>query len=697
MRTKTPRRATLLLLPLLLLAALPLLPACGPDPLPAPVPGTFQEIPGTQVRMDFRRAGGFYSAPFPSEDLRRENGSVDLAGFPNPDGNWFVRKVLSILERDGNGFGLTSAVYFSLTAPLSPDRLPGLAGSLEAGSPVFLVDVDPASPDRGRRVPLDVRFLEDGGPFGAPNLLCLLPLQGVPLRPGTAYAAVVLRSLADRAGSPLGVSLPLARILSGARPDGMPPAALDAYRRAAERLRETGTPLERVAGLAVFTTGDPVSDLARFRDAALSLPLPEPAGPFVPGEVFDDYCVYETTLPMPVYQAGKPPYLFSGGGWTEDAAGEPVVQAVEQARMVLTLPRAPMPAPGFPVVLFSRTGAGGDRPLVDRGRRAEPGGPPVAPGSGPALEFARAGFAAASVDGPHGGLRNVTGADEQFLVFNFLNPLALRDNVRQSALELVLQARVLERLAVEVEEGACPGLGTPDGGPVRLDASRLALMGHSMGATILQPALWAEPRFRAAILSGAGGSYLANLIYKKSPLDVKPLAELILGYPFQGRELSEHDPVSSLVQWASEPADPPVYNPFLAARPEGRPHILMLQGIVDTYIPPPVANPSSLSLGLDLAGAALDEGHPDLQDVRPLRQLLPFSGGSHIGLPAAGNRTAAGGGAVTAVVVQHPEDGVEDGHEVVFQTEPPKRQYRAFLESFAAGRAPEVPAAGDPP
>ena len=66
-------------------------------------------------------------------------------------------------------------------------------------------------------------------------------------------------------------------------------------------------------------------------------------------------------------------------------------------------------------------------------------------------------------------------------------------------------------------------------------------------------------------------------------------------------------------------------------------------------------------------------------------------GRSAVALPASGN-VSVGRAQVTAVVVQHPEDGVEDGHEVVFQTEPPKHQYRCFLASFAAGRTPVVPA-----
>ena len=42
-----------------------------------------------------------------------------------------------------------------------------------------------------------------------------------------------------------------------------------------------------------------------------------------------------------------------------------------------------------------------------------------------------------------------TGADEQFLMFNVQNPLALRDNVRQSALEIALLPQVLARLEVD--------------------------------------------------------------------------------------------------------------------------------------------------------------------------------------------------------------------------------------------------------
>jgi hypothetical protein len=144
--------------------------------------------------------------------------------------------------------------------------------------------------------------------------------------------------------------------------------------------------------------------------------------------------------------------------------------------------------------------------------------------------------------------------------------------------------------------------------------------------------------------------------------------------------------VLSLFQWAAEPADPPAYARAIVHEPSSAPaHVLMIQGIVDHYIMPSIANAASLSLGLDLAGDALDAVTPELADTPHLAEMLTFSGRAQISLPASGN---AGG--ATAVVVQAKEDGIQDGHEVVFQTAGPKHQYRCFLESLALG-LPRVP------
>jgi hypothetical protein len=212
-------------------------------------------------------------------------------------------------------------------------------------------------------------------------------------------------------------------------------------------------------------------------------------------------------------------------------------------------------------------------------------------------------------------------------------------------------------------------------------------MGHSTGAWIGVIALATEPLFTAGIYSGAGGSWIENVLYKEKPLMVKMFAEVLLDYIADQREVSEHDPALSFVQWAAEGSDPQVY-----ASQAGQ-HVLMMQGIVDHYILPRIANAVSLSLGLDLAGPSLDAGHPELGAQDPVGAMLAYSGGAARGLPVSGNQAA---GMRTRVVTQHVEDGVEDGHETVFQTAPPKTEYRCFLQTLAATGVPTVPARGGP-
>ncbi len=659
-------------------------------------PVVLRKAPAAEVavKMSFARAS-FYDAPFPSDDLRKADGTIELHGFPNPSAIPLVT-MTQRLAATAHGFAEEGAVYFALDGALD-GPMPAMADTVQASAPVFLMDVQPGSADFGKRVPVSVSFELDAGPFGAPDLLSLLPLQGTPLRPRTRYAAVVTRALVP------GASPTMAMLTAGTRPDGLPPDAFQEYEDALTALGHAGVAAGDIAGLAVFTTDDPTAQLRGVLQQALSH-VPAPDTPFHRTDLFDTYCVYEATLPMPDYQAGSSPYTFScasddplcdkaGGAWVLDASGQAVVQRQEEAGMVVTIPRAPMPAGGWPVAHFIRTGGGGSRPLVDRGPQAQNGGPPIAPGTGPALWFAAAGLAGASVDGPHEDLRNLTGDNEDFLMFNVFNPMALRDNVRESGVEYALFAHVLASLQLDVHD--CPGATTP----ATFDTSHFALMGHSMGATIAPLSAAFEPLYGALVMSGSGASWIENVIWKQQPLDVKGAIEVLLGYTSARRALTDHDPVLTLFQWAVEPADSDVYSRGLIAEPPaGLPprHWLMEQGIVDHYILPPIANAMSVSLGLDLVGAELDTTSPELIGAHapPLQADWPFSTGKPIALPASGNRRSAGQ-TLTTVVAQHPADGIEDGHEMVFQTDPPKREYRCFLQSWAAGQTPVVPAPGD--
>jgi len=173
-------------------------------------------------------------------------------------------------------------------------------------------------------------------------------------------------------------------------------------------------------------------------------------------------------------------------------------------------------------------------------------------------------------------------------------------------------------------------------------------------------------------------------VHKLSPLEVRPMAEAVLGYD-EGQLVTE-DPVLALLQWAGESADPPPYAAPLSGA-DG-PETLVVQGIVDTYILPPMANATSLSLGLDQGGDALDADHPELADFRPLGEVLGFVGRASTPLPAEGNVDGR-----TAVVVQHAEDGIQDGHEVLFQTGAARHQLRCFLAAWRVGSAVVPPPA----
>lgn len=655
-----------------LLPGLCLIAACG---TPADPP-----VAGPTVRMDFSRRDGFFSAPFPSVELSRD-GAVDLSRWPNPSRQRYVQGLIDLAAR-ARGSGTSSTIYLPLTDEPSALLLPSPAESVRGGASVFVYDLE-----RLERAPVTVRWMPDGGPYGGAGLLTLVPVQGIPLRANTRYAAVVRTTLPLRRGGTFTTS-PTVTALAGGADAGLSAEAAVAYRSALQALQRALIFPADIAGLAVFRTGDPVGELRTFLDDARARPLPSPSEPLRRTDVFPDYCVYQGTIRLPSYQQGAPPFGTMGGDWSLGPDGRPRFVRDEESRVVVTIPRRRAPSPGpLPAVLFVRTGGGGDRPMVDRGVRTVAGVSPPEPGTGPAMEFARVGWAGVSWDGPHGGPRNVSMGDEQFLMFNVANPTALRDNVRQSALETARMFDVASALRVDVSD--CPGAMASDGGTT-VQVSPTALMGHSMGATIAPLALAVEPRFRAAILSGAGGSYIANVIHKLRPLAVAPLARVLVGYSGSGRDFREDDPALALMQWALESSDPQVYGRHVIDEPlSGDPRsVLVIQGITDHYILPPIANAVNLSMGLDLAGAALDQSTPELRAFTSLVDLLPLRSAAVRPFPVSANRRGA-----TAVVVQLPGDELEDGHEAAFQTAEPKRLYRCFLQSLAAGR-PEVVGAG---
>ena len=607
--------------------------------------------PGPTLRLDWE--AGLYAAPFPSDRRRKADGTVDLSRAPTREQAAIVGQVHALLDGEETGFSRTGGVFFPFDRPLSSAGLPTLAETKEPGAAVALVVVDEGHEADGQMIPVHVQVEADGGPLGGQNLLSLVPLQGVVLPEDARMVALATRALLGEDG----------RALSPA-PD------LAEHAEVVEVLGERGWPAEELAALTVFTTAAPAAQVAAWMARVRGTGL-ETAEALELVEVFDAFCVYEGVLDIPVYQSGTPPYASAGGDI--DLAGDAPL-ATQAGRVWWTVPRQPLPEEA-PAVVFVRTGGGGDRPLIDRGIRTVPGVDEPA-GRGLAMELAQQGLVGVSWDGPLGGLRNVTGGDEQFLVFNVQNPGALRGNLLQSALELVLLPDWLA--AQRLDTGDCPGASAE----LALDADALGLFGHSMGATIAPVGAANAEAYGALVLSGAGASWIENVVYKELPVPVRAVSEAMLDYAAADHSLDRHDPFLSLLQWAGELGDPPIHTAAVVARGT---HVLMQQGIVDHYILPPIANGASLALRLDLAGPALDAAHAELQAHAPAAEVLPLVGRGSVALPASGNREG-----VTALVLQVAQDEVEDGHEVGFQVQAARDRTAAFFAAHAAGETPVV-------
>ncbi len=578
-----------------------------------------------------------WSRPWPSEQDRASDGTIDLSSFPRGTGAPLRRQLDDALA-GATGFGVSSGIFFPFDVPLDPSSLPSVEESTGDAS-VFVVS------SSGARAPIDVRFVDDAGPFGGTDLLAVLPYPGIPLEPETLYLAVVTTRVRNASGEHLPPT------------EERLPAELDAL----------GVDARDVAAFTIFRTADPTAGMQRAFAYADAHDRPRLESPELV-ETYEDYCVYAAAIEMPSYQEGRAPYLEEGGGWVWRDEATLELQRHERSRVFLTVPRTPAPPSGYGGAVFVRTGGGGDRPLVDRGPHDASG--QAIPGSGLARDLARAGYLAASFDGPLEGLRNHAAWDEQFVLYDMLNPIALRDNLRQYALELALFARVMEELDLDASECS----GASERARVR---PGLVLLAHSNGATIAPIAAAVQPRYRALVLGGAGASWIRQSIYKESPVPTREPISFLFGYDLE-RQTFEHDPMLSLVQWAGEPADPAVYGRLLRER-----HVLVFEGVLDTYIPPPIASPVTLSLGLDLAGEAIDE---QLERYRPLRDDLPLADLRALPLPVRAN---AGG--FTRVVTQLPADGLEDGHEVMYQQPAAHRQLDCFLRTLSEG-APVVAA-----
>lgn len=647
--------------------------ACAPDEQP-PVTATFVVPESLDDLADER----FLDHPFPS-DLRRDpDGTIRYAGFYNPRNNALLKQYAGYADGASDGFSPLAAGYIRFDAPLDPASLPATPrDGLARDASVQLVDVDPSSPDYGRRQLVTLSFRSEEGQYVLANTLRFMPTLGFPLRPHTRYAFVVTTSVRSLEGGPAKPSGDLEEVL-GLRTASAKTAPLaEAWRPAVEVLAKVGVPREAIAHLAVFTTSDPVGELFVLRDALRSN-FPAPHFNFrVPwlrasGKGYIEYLA--SYGPSPNYQAGKLPFAtFGDGGSFHYENGVPTPVDSFEARFSLTVPDCPMPEAGYPIALHAH-GTGGDY----RSHLAF------------AADLAKHCIASMGVDQIFHGERPGAPTDgdttkTQILFFNFENCEAARTNGRQSALDEVQRARLFTESRATIP--ATLALGKKE---IRFDPKRVLFVGHSQGGLNGPLFLAIDDGSLGGVLSGSGGTLGVSLLGKTKP--TPSIASLVrtvfLGLGPDDDELDAFHPAISLAQTVVDPVDPSNYarHVVLEPRPGIAPKSLLMtegigpDGVGDAYAPPKGIEAHAIALGLPLA-------EPIVFPVEELR----YGGPGTVAIPPSGLSGNLAGGQATGALIQWAPPPGEDGHFVLYDVAAARTQSFGFLASLAGAAPGAIP------
>jgi pimeloyl-ACP methyl ester carboxylesterase len=325
----------------------------------------------------------------------------------------------------------------------------------------------------------------------------------------------------------------------------------------------------------------------------------------------------------------------------EISDGAPRILAIDRIPVTFILPAAPPPPTGYPVVIYGHgLGAGRDQllsfaePLTAQGY-ALVGIDMAGHGSRYRDEDTGGNLAAgkpAFTGDPaiRDGFGDVTGLLSTFDFFEgFLNVAAVRDSIRQSALDLSRLVQLVKQPALDL---SALGAGA------KLDARRVAYLGESFGTVVGTLFAAIEPDVDLYILDVPGGGILDLLLPTSAEIGslALPLISTIYG---PTAPLDRFSPVIGLLQAVIDGADPLTYAPHvlrdrlsIGGQPLGPRSVVALEVVGDQVLSNRGTDALAQALGLDVLAPHLD----------------PPAGLRSIPSPAAGNQ-----GGQTAVLVQY--------------------------------------------
>lgn len=630
---------------------------------------------------DLADAAAFYDLPYPIDLRLRADGTPDLTAFPIAASSPFVAAVKSIAERRP-AFPAVPVVYTRFSGPVAARDITEIIPA-ELAQPLLLIDVEPSSPQRGRLFPL-IATNPPPDAYVPANALAVATLPGVSLPPGRRYALVVRRALGDAAGAPLGVPMALLQLRAGGTPPGAHGAALRSqFAPLWETLDLVGVARDTVAAATVFSVGDVVAEFAA-QSSALLARDPVEIADLVLDEIHPRFCELRGTITLPQYQRGTPPYP-TLGDWAFGPDGLPLVQRMEPAPLVITIPRQPMPAGGYPMVQYVHGSGGLAAQVVDRGPVLSSGGTPV-PGEGPAHVLAAHGLATVAAAMPLNPER-LPGADSRAYL-NLSNLAAYPYTFRQGTIEQRLLLDALERLRIDpVLLATCGGAALPGGDSAyRLRTDRIVAQGQSMGGQYVNYFAAVEPRVRGLIPTGSGGLWgLVVLVASVADFDTRPLVgPVLLGTMAPVTHLH---PGMALLETSWEWAETVVFAARLAENPlPGQParDIYQPVGLDDPEFPNQIYAAMAVASGTQRAGAATEPLLP--------ASLTAVGRGAEVPYPVAANLVSGDGTPYTGVVAPYVGDGIIISHHIAFQLDEVKFQYGCFARNVLADGHPLVPA-----
>lgn len=578
-------------------------------------------------------------APFPSDLFVRDGRIGPIAGIEElaPLAVDVLNAQLGALD----GFGLRPVIELPVAGPLDVATLP--ARSADAAAPLFVINVEEGSPGFGEVVAYDWRMDADGSRIRGAIA------RGQVLREQTRYAAVLTEGVRG-VGGRLGASVGFEALRTSA-PEALPAhfrstrAALDAVGALTGR--------SDVVSLAVFTTQDARGPVHAAREQLESMPVPTLAFPD-PTVIFTGEERLSALLGTPPRDEqgrarlgwGQPAGLahdgvaavgtgvltgvtfrraelegnaadsLESGTWELDAARAPRVQGPASFKVSFAIPSGPMPAAGFPLAIFGHgLGAGRHQMLAFIETFAKNGYATVA--------IDADGFGSRFVDkdeqndvarilgegygGTHqgpDGFGDVDGPVTSYGLFHdFVNISAMRDQMRQSVIDLSQVVRALKDPALDLSP-LLPG--------ARLDGAHVVYLGESYGGVLGGTFAAVERDVSLYVLDVPGGGILDYAAANAPKL--RPFLELFLPSAYGSIEpLDRFSTLLSLGSALLDGADPITFAPHvlrdrasLAGTPLPPRHVLLLEAVNDEIMANGATTALALAMGVPILGPSYD-------------------------------------------------------------------------------------------